>query len=83
MLGSENEIGTYLGSRVTRTSTSSFESLPHLVHVTKTEVNNFKRAVKIEKQIFRFQISMANSQLMNVVNASDKFLEVFWSLFFL
>lgn len=73
----------YLWRGVARRSARGLECLARFVDVTQAEVNHFERAVKVKQKIFGFQIPVANPELVNVVNASDEFLEVLAGCLFL
>jgi len=54
-------MNTYFGGCIAGTTACRFERLAHFVHVAEAEVDDLEGAVEVEEQIFRFQISMANS----------------------
>ena len=61
--------GNHLWGCIARTSTGSLEQLPWLVSITETKINNLDVIEVVHQQVFRFQISMADAELMKVVHS--------------
>lgn len=64
----------FWGSVAGRTA-CRLQSLPRLVSVTQTEVNDLDVLVVIKKEIFRLEVTMDNVQLVQVLDASDDLVE--------
>lgn len=58
----------HLRRSITRRPTRSLKRLPRRISIRKTKINNLDIIEVIEQQILRFQISMADSTLMNILN---------------
>lgn len=67
---------------IARTAAGSVEFLSSLVKIAQTKINQFDDAKISNHNIFRFQISMRDSQRMEVLNRIDKLLKIHASLFF-
>ena len=72
---------TYLGGCVARRATRCLQGLVLLVHVGEAEVHNLESVVVVEKEIFRFKISVTNTTLVEVLNTTDELPVEFGSLF--
>ena len=64
---------TYLRSGVTGGSTGSLQRLILLIHVRKTKIDDFERVVVVKEQVLRLQITMADTTLVEVLDAADEF----------
>ena len=71
-----HDLKTYLRSSIARTSTSCFQSLTFFIHVTEAKVDDLELSIKVQKQIFRLEISVADAQLVNIVDSSKQLLQV-------
>lgn len=56
----------HLRSRIAWRSTCRLEGLALVVHIREAEVHDFDVILVIQKEVFRLQISMANSYTMDV-----------------
>ena len=61
----------HFGSCVARRTTGRLERGATLVHVGETEVDDLKSQVVVEQQVLRLQITMANSRLVDILDARD------------
>ena len=59
----------HLWSGVTGATTGSLKRLASFIHVAEPEIDNFQLAVEVEQQILWLQVSMANAQLVDIMNA--------------
>ena len=66
----------HLGSSVAGASTGCLQSLTLFIHVTETKVDNLQLAIEVKQQVFGLEISVANAELVDVVHASQEFLEM-------
>ena len=71
---------TYLGCSVARRAASSLESLILLVHVGETEIDDFEGVVVVQEQVLWLQVTMANTGLVEVLDARDQLPIEFGSL---
>ena len=75
-VGPEVALASYhLRSCIARGSACGFEGLSGLVGVGEAEINDLDVFLMIEKQILGLEISMNNTQLMKVLDASDYLME--------
>ena len=61
--------------RIAWTSTGCFEFGVFGVNVAQTKIGNFNVIFEIKKQIFGFQVSVSDSQLVDVLHSIDQLLE--------
>lgn len=59
----------HLRRSVARTTTGCLESFVLLIDVRQSEVDDFDVIVIIKKQVLRFQVSMADFDFVNVIDA--------------
>ncbi len=67
----------HLGGGVTGRTAGSFQLLSFLVGVGKPEINNFDVLFSVEKNVFRFEVSVDNSNLVDVLDAGNELVEHF------
>ena len=63
-------------SCIARASARCLQCLTFFIHVTEAEVNYFQLAIEVKQKIFGFQVSMAYTELVDVVNTCQQFLQV-------
>ena len=61
----------HLWSRIARTSTGSLQSLPWLISVRKSEIDDLYVVIVVHQKVFWFQVSMTDAKLMHVLNTWD------------
>jgi len=59
----------HLRCSVAGTTTGCLESFVLLINVGQPEIDDFYVVVIIKKQVFRFQVSMADFDFVNIVDA--------------
>lgn len=64
--------GDHLGRSVAGTAASCLQSLALPVGIRKTEVDDFDVVVVVHEQVLGLQITMANAQFVQVLDARDK-----------
>ena len=69
----------HLWSCIAGTTAGCFQRLALFIHITEAEIDDFELSIKVNEQVFGFQISVANTELVDVMNTSQKLLEVFAS----
>lgn len=74
-------LGQHFGGRVARTAARCRQLLTGLIEVAESEVYKFDGLVFPNQYILRFQISMGDAQLMQILYRIDKLLKIFASLF--
>lgn len=67
---------TYLRRSVARTSASSLERISLLIQITESEIHNLQRFVIVYQKVFRLQVTVADAELVNVLDARDELLKV-------
>lgn len=75
-------IQAYLRGSVARATTGCFQSATRLIHVTKAKIYHFQGSVIVYQQILRLQVSVADTETVDIVDGRDQFLEIFTGDFF-
>jgi len=65
---------TYLRGCIAGAAASCLQSLALFVHVAQTKVHDFKLSIEVDKQVFRLQVTVTDSKLVDVVHSSEKLL---------
>ena len=73
----------HFGGSIAWRSTGSLESLVFFIKIGETKVNNPQSVVVVEQKIFRFEISVADTALVQILDAADEFSINFGCLLFL
>jgi hypothetical protein len=63
----------HFGSSITGRPAGSLESGIGFVHVAEAEVDDLESEVVVEQQVLRLEVSVADSTLVDVLNARDEF----------
>lgn len=67
----------HLRGGVTGRAAGSFQLLSFLVGVGKTEINDFDVFFSVEQNVFRFEVSVDNTDLVDVFDAGNELVEHF------
>ena len=72
--------GNHFWSSVARASTGSLESLTWSVCIRKSEIDNLDIIIVIHQKIFRLQVSVADAQLVHILNTRNDLVQELGSL---
>ena len=74
---------THLRSGVARAAARCLQRRPWLVEVAQSEVDDLQGLIVVDEQVLRFQVPVADAQLVNIVDARNELLEVLAGLLLL